>query len=226
MKRVLVAVVAVAVLTGWVSLACAQDAQYALKDYMPMAVGSKWIMKTTNRQGETTVTIEVAQPKEIAAQQVSQLLTKDAQGALQRGSLETVTDNAYCLYGSIRMPRGDQGGDPITSLYDPVVAFPAKMTVGQHAEAVTKSQMRGQAQEITIKLDLVGLETVTVPKGTFENCLKLVFTTSFGQGEMKRTVWYAKGIGAVKTEQPGFGQNAQVRVQELLEYLPAPAPAQ
>ena len=120
---------------------------------MPQTVGSKWVMKTTDRQGPTTITLEVAEPKEIAAQQVSPLLTKDAQGALTRGTLEKATENAYTLFGTIRMPRGQEGGEPTTSLYDPMVVFPATMTVGQHAEATTKMSMRGQPGQVTMKLD-------------------------------------------------------------------------
>lgn len=216
MKRTSLLIFAALLLFGLVTAALAQDQEYALKDYMPLTVGSKWIMKTAGQQGETTQIIEVGEAKEIAAQQASQLLTRDANGNLQRGSLESITDNAYYLFGTIRAPRG--GGEPTTSLYDPMVVFPAKLKVGGHAEAQTKMTMRDQARTVTMKLDLVALETVTVPKGAFTDCLKLVYTTSFGEREMKRTVWLAKGVGAVKTEQPGFGQNQTPRVAELLEY--------
>lgn len=218
MRKHVVLVIAVVALAALAVVAVAQDQEYALKDYMPQTVGSKWVMKTTNQQGDTTNVMEVAEPKEIAGQKVTQILTKDAQGALMRGTLEMATDNAYTVYGTIRAPRGQQGGEPTTTLYDPMVVFPAKLKVGQHAEATTKMDMRGQAADVTMKLDLAAVENVTVPKGTFENCLKLVFTTSFGQREMKRTVWYAKGIGLVKSEQPGFGQNQTPRVAELLDY--------
>jgi len=224
MKRTLLVSFAAALLLGLLTAALAQDQEYALKDYMPQTVGTKWIMKTTNQQGDTTIIIEVGEPKDIAAQKASQILTKDASGNLQRGSLESITDNAYYLFGTIRVPRGQQGGDPVTSLYDPMVVFPTKLKVGGHAEATTKANMRGQAADITMKLDLVAVESVTVPKGTFADCLKLVYTTSFGQGEMKRTVWYAKGIGIVKSEQPGGGQNNPTpRVAELLDYQLAEA---
>jgi hypothetical protein len=218
MRKHVVLVIAVVALAALAVVAVAQDQEYALKDYMPQTVGSKWVMKTTNQQGDTTNVMEVAEPKEIAGQKVTQILTKDAQGALMRGSLELATDNAYSLFGQIRMPRGQQGGEPTTTLYDPMVVFPAKLKVGQHAEATTKMDMRGQPADVTMKLDLAAVENVTVAKGTFENCLKLVFTTSFGQREMKRTAWYAKGIGLVKSEQPGFGQNQTPRLAELLDY--------
>lgn len=210
--------IAVAALIALAVGAVAQDQEYLLKDYMPQTVGTKWVMKTTNQQGETTNILEIGEPKEIAGQKVTQILTKDAESNLMRGSLEMATDNAYSIFGTIRTPRGQQGGEPTTTLYDPMVVFPSKLKVGQHAEATTKMGMRGQVAEVTMKLDLPAVENVTVPKGTFENCLKLVFTTSFGQREMKRTVWYAKGIGIIKTEQPGFGQNQAPRVAELLDY--------
>jgi hypothetical protein len=224
MKRTPFVSLAALLLLGLVTVAFAQDQEYALKDYMPQTVGSKWTMKTTNRQGDTTQIIEVAEPVDVAAQKASQILTKDASGNLQRGSLESVTDNAYYLFGTIRVPRGQQGGDPVTSLYDPMVVFPAKLKVGGHAEATTKMPRRNQANDLTMKLDLVAVESVTVPKGTFADCLKLVYTTAFGQGEMKRTVWYAKGLGIVKSEQAGGGQNNQApRIAELLDYQLAEA---
>lgn len=218
MRKHVVLAIAVVALAALAVVAVAQDQEYALKDYMPQTVGAKWVMKTTNQQGDTTNITEIAEPKEIAGQKVTQILTKDAQGNLLRGTLEMATDNAYTLFGQIRAPRGQQGGEPTTTLYDPMVVFPAKLKVGQHAEAATKMPMRGQPADVTVKLDLVAVENVTVPKGTFENCLKLVVTTSFGQREMKRTAWYAKGIGMVKSEQPGFGQNQTPRVAELLDY--------
>jgi hypothetical protein len=207
-----------------VSTVMAQEQTYLLKDYMPQVVGSKWIMKTTGRQGETTNTIEVGEPKEIAAQPAFPILTNDAQGELIRGTLESATENAYYLFGAIRRPRNqDAPQAPTESLYDPMVVFPAKMTVGQHATATTKTAMRGQPVEVTMSLDLAAVESVTVPKGTFENCLKLVYASTVGEREMKRTVWYAKGVGIVKSEQPGFGQDAAPRIAELLEVVPAPA---
>jgi hypothetical protein len=58
---------------------------------------------------------------------------------------------------------------------------------------------------------------VTVPKGAFKDCLKLVYTTSFGRGEMKRSVWYAKGVGMVKTERPARGDRPATTA-ELTDY--------
>jgi hypothetical protein len=226
MRMLLLAVLTLS--TVVMGAAAAQDAAptYLLKDYMPQAEGAKWIMKTTNQQGaETTLTTTVGKPKEVDGQQAFPMLTTNADGQLMRGTLETVTDNAYYLFGAIRGQRNQQGDQPATeSLYDPMVVFPARLAVGQKAEATTKIQMRDQPVETKMVLELAAVESVTVPKATFDDCLKLVYATGNGDRVMKRTVWVAKGIGIVKTEQPGFGQNPQPRVTELMEYVPAPPP--
>jgi hypothetical protein len=225
MRKTLLAVLVLLLLA---TVAMAQDASYLLKDYMPQTVGSKWVMKTATQQGETTNTITIGEPKDIAGQKVPQVLTTNAQGQFMRGSLEAATENAYTIYGNIRGAGRNQPADtpPTVSLYDPMVVFPAKLTVGQKAEVATKTQMRGQAADVKVSLTLAAVESVTVPKGTFADCLKLVLTTDFGRGSMTRTMWYAKGVGIVKTEQPAGGPNAAnaaPRVAELIEYVLAPA---
>ena len=44
MKRTLLALLAATLLLGLLTAALAQDQEYALKDYMPQTVGTKWIM--------------------------------------------------------------------------------------------------------------------------------------------------------------------------------------
>jgi hypothetical protein len=42
-------------------------------------------------------------------------------------------------------------------------------------------------------------DIVTVPAGTFNDCLKIIRTTKTNKGEMSNISWYAKGIGRIKT---------------------------
>jgi hypothetical protein len=226
MKRILLALAALplaAVLTHGTALG--QDTQYALKDYMPETTGSKWIMQTTNRQGEAaTVTYEVGEAREIEGKEAMPILNKDADGNLLRGSFEAVSDESFTLFGSIMVPRrqNNANADPVETLYKPAAVFPAVMEAGDRNEATARVTRQGQESEVKLAVELLTVETVTVPKGTFEDCLKLVFTTSFGEREMKRTVWYAKGVGVVKTESAGGpgrdGQQRPPRVAELTDY--------
>jgi hypothetical protein len=221
MKRALVVPVVVALLAValWSGSVVAQDAQYTLKDYMPQTVGSKWVMKTTGPRGEATVTYEVLAARDINGQNAMPIVEKSAEGQLRRGSLESVTDEHLTLFGSIFAPRGDQAGtQPVPMLYEPAAVFPGALKVGQTAEAPVKVKRGDREFDVTLKLTLEAVETVNVPKGSFADCLKLVYTTSFGQGEMKRTVWYAKGVGMVKTEQTGRRADQGPTTGELTDY--------
>jgi hypothetical protein len=199
-----------------------QAAEYSLKDYMPQTVGSKWTMKTTGAQGEETITYEVLAVRDVEGQQALPIVMKTAAGDIRSGTLESVSPDKLVIFGTLFARRGAEAGtEPTTTLYQPAASLPGTWRVGQSEERQLKSSRGDQQVDITLKLELAGVESVTVPKGTFADCLKLVYTTSFGQFQMTRTVWYAKGVGMVKTEQPGRGGGAP-RVAELTDYALVP----
>ena len=206
-------VVVGAVAVAWMGAAIAADDEYTLKDYMPRTVGSTWTMQTAG--GGQQSTMEVLKPEDIGGQQVSALVTKTADGAVRSGSYETVDADNLIVYGSLFGAR-QGGGEPRKSLYDPPAKLNGKMKAGEVQEATYKTTMGNQTQQVTMKLTLEAVESVTVPKGTFEGCLKLVTTTQFGDREMKRTTWYARGVGTVKTERQG--RNGETVVTELVDY--------
>ncbi|MFQ6132953.1 MAG: hypothetical protein ACE5R4_13010 [Armatimonadota bacterium] len=197
--------------------ALAQEPEYTLKDYMPYTVGSKWMMKSVGGDGDQTSTYEVLEARNVGGQQALPIVMKTAEGQIRFGTLELVTADKLTIFGSLFRRGGDQGGQTTTVRYEPAASFPGKMRAGQSEEAALKVNIGQRQMDVTIKLELAAVEAVTVPKGTFEDCLKLVYTTSFGRGEMKRTVWYAKGVGMVKTERTGRGGQG-TRVAELTDY--------
>jgi len=195
MKRVFVFGSAVAVVAAMLccGTALAQDEEYALKDYMPQTVGSTWTMKSTGGRGEGTITVEVEEPQDVNGTEVPVIATKSEDGT-----------------------RGE-AAEPTTMLYDTPIKFPGKLKVGQTAEVSFDMTMGEREVEMTLKLELAAIETVTVPNGTLEDCLKLVTTRGFGRRQFSETAWYAKGIGAVRTESPGRGEGP-ARVTELIDY--------
>ncbi|MFQ5810038.1 MAG: hypothetical protein ACE5JM_10505 [Armatimonadota bacterium] len=217
MKRALALSIGVVLAAAVICSVWAQEPQYSLKDYMPLGVGSKWTMKSTGDDGQT-LTHEVLKARVIGGQQALPIVAKDADGNIRSGTVELVSAEKLLLFGSMFARRGsDAGARPTTIKYEPAASFPGKMRAQQSADAKLKVT-RGERQfDITIKLELAAVETVTVPKGTFEGCLKLVYTTSFGRGEMKRTVWYAKGVGMVKTERGARGDRPPTTA-ELTDY--------
>ena len=219
MKRAFVVSLGVVLVAALVCSASVwgQGAEYALKDYMPQTVGSKWIMKSSSGAEVTTVTSEVLRAQDVAGQKAMLIVTKGADGTITSGSLESVTPEKLTIFGSMFGRRGAAAGEPTPSLYQPAASFPGKMRVGQSAEAKVKVTRGDQPSDSTIKLELAAVETVKVPKGTFEGCLKLVYTTTFGEFAMQRTIWYAKGVGVVKTERPGRGERPATTT-ELTDY--------
>jgi len=223
MKRMMsrTAFLAVAILVLFACVAVGQD--YSLQEYMPQKIGSKWTVQSTGGRGDETLTVSITNTMDMGGTQVPLALTQTADGTPRSGALELVSADKYTIYGM--MFGGRQAGAQLTTVpYDPPVEFPGTLTVGQAVEKTTKMKMGDREGDMTVKLELAGVETVTVPKGTFENCLKILYTTTFAAAQggqtpqpRTRTIWYAKGVGAVKTERPGFG-NRPATVTQLVDY--------
>lgn len=218
----------ISIYTGFVAIGllvlfvCALGAQeYALHEYMPQKVGSTWTMRSTGGRGEEMLTVSVARTMEMDGTQVPLILTQAADGTPRSGLLELVTPEKYTLFGTMfggrRGGAAAGGGELVTVPYNPPVELPGTLSLGQPVERTTKVRMRDQESDVTVKVELAAIENVSVPKGTFEDCIKIVYFTSFGERTMTRTVWYAKGVGAVKTERPGFGDRPAT-VTELVDY--------
>jgi hypothetical protein len=79
----------------------------------------------------------------------------------------------------------------------PITLSKAEMNVG---EFVISSIPAGvlDSEEITITVTLLGVETVTVPAGTFNNALKLNIYVVDGTGTYTEKIWLAKGVGPVQ----------------------------
>jgi DUF3108-like len=181
-------------------------------------VGSTWSLRTMGEDGQETVTYEVLPAREIGGQKALPIVMKDAEGQVRSGALQVTTPDKVTIFGSFGRRRDTEAGaEPSVRLYKPPATFPGRFRVGQSAEQKVKMARQDEEVEITMKVQLAAVETVTVPKGTFADCLKLVYTTSYGERTMTRTVWYAKGVGMVKTEQPARG-GGPARVTELVDY--------
>ena len=159
-------------------------------------------------------TLEVLEPQDLEGAQVSALVTKSDNGAVRRGTLENIDGDTYTIYGIMFGGRGE--GEPRTIPYTPPVEFSSTVKLGETQEAEYKSTMRERENTGTMTLELAAVEDVTVPKGAFEDCLKIVVTTKFGDRERPQTAWYAKGVGVVKTERQG--RDGETTTSELADY--------
>jgi len=216
--RLHTALLAVGILVLFACVAVAQE--YSLQEYMPQKIGSKWTVKSTGGRGENTLTISIDKTVDMGGTQVPLALTKSEDGTPRSGTLELVSADKYAIYGTMFGGRrgGGGGGELMTIPYNPTVEFPGALTIGQTVEKTTTMGSGDRQGTVPIKLQLAALEAVTVPKGTFEECLKVLYSTQFGERSMTRTIWYAKGVGAVKTERPAFREGDTPTVTELVDY--------
>lgn len=93
--------------------------------------------------------------------------------------------------------------------HTPVLEFPAKMKQGQSFKHVHtwechyKDGVLEDTGTTKISGKLQTIENITVPAGTFNNCLKLSYVGSYKEsdgdyGNYSETLWLAKGVGIVR----------------------------
>lgn len=81
-----------------------------------------------------------------------------------------------------------------------LLAFPAQMSIGapwSGETVLTNTVFTPTTSLLAVKYDIVGVESVTVPAGTFNNCLKF-FRTSITSSTTVRVQWRCPGLGLVK----------------------------
>ena len=122
--------------------------------------------------------------------------------------------------------RGDRGSRTFSP---PMPLLPATLAPGvdfgrEYRSILTDES--GKTREVhEFKGTVVGLETVTVPAGEFENCVRIDGVSHYfieGRiGRIKGTTWYAPGLGPVKQI---WKYGSDRRTDELESFEPAPNP--
>jgi hypothetical protein len=117
------------------------------------------------------------------------------------------------------------------NLYQPPLSYLKGTARAGESWAVGKQKNMGAELSTTARME--GMETVTVPAGTFSNCLKVVYTSPkmsgamgnsdgaprIEDGNVQDTIWYMKDVGVVKEFQVSFITSAtdQGRIFERQE---------
>jgi hypothetical protein len=110
--------------------------------------------------------------------------------------------------------------------YDvPQMELPAELIAGMHkvhpfsADAVYGEEDSDQSRMIgENEIKVIGLETVKVPAGLYEDCVRVEFVTrSVNAGYFSKTksvYWYAKKVGMVKYESESSGRTTTMELVE------------
>lgn len=167
-------------------------------NYFPIATGNRWIYRINN--GSSTTTSEITQG-DVNVFSMKSVNTASAaytvyDGGLYNNALSYTKATTYTASGGVAS---------VTSWSPPLVIFPSRTDISTH-ETYT---MTGRTREITVS----GAETVTVPAGTFMNALKVVYKDTITSGTTtfisSATIWYADGVGLIKSTSSGYLQELE-----------------
>lgn len=184
--------------------------------YYPIVDGATWVYET-EEMGPATHTMATGQDNTFTVTVESENSTSTLAG--------TCTDEGIVLMdqglgGSF---QSDSGTSTVTTQYEDGITLPDDIQVGddwsQTMSLIASSGDQSLSAEIVTNYKALGYESVTVPAGTFE-ALKIEQTGTMnmmGQEILtKGMLWYAQGVGSVKSESGLEGEKASII--QLLSY--------
>jgi len=115
---------------------------------------------------------------------------------LDRDSSFFYDDGNHVWMGQVDATIAGFGANPFV----PLRVIPRRYAVGDTFTTLVNKRIGPLSADITMFITVLEHETVTVPAGTFEDCLKLsaVLAVSFGNDTTLSTFWCADGVGLVQ----------------------------
>ncbi len=190
---------------------------FNLMDYFhPMVAGNEWFWQGTDYDGNPTIrdfwVEDTAWPLIICTptRTYTNTVARMYKAYLDPDTLFPM-DTWYEYFnvaGNLGMWGMDDDPGEYEARIDGGLVFPTNMTIGQPV-SVTRSIYTNCALETqwTMQFTILGLATITVPAGTFPDCLHLRMVITEGGRSQTSEQWCARGIGAVKqNEVPDLGE--------------------
>ena len=191
-----------------------------LKDLVPVKEGLEltYQVDETDADGPYTKVMKQLAPESRAdGTLIRWQIKRDAEGEEDDDSYqqEQLLSNADKGYATVRTKHQDM--EQIFGT--PMPVLPAKIAPGLSFSgdynSVMKSEEGDEKDAGTLRSRVTGLETVEVPAGVFQNCVRIDGEYDYLSGGMigrvKDTSWYAPGIGMVKSEwKTEFGHGTEV----------------
>ena len=155
-------------------------------DYFPLDTGNKWVYNngTVDIPGETY---------SFTGGTGKRVNNSDANFCVSQDFFVAHGPEGLVLYGVYDEDDGTY--KDMMPAQGSFIFLPKEMRVGDSWKIATDSW--------TITYHFIGLETVTVPAGTFPDCLKIkadVIDTDDNPGSYTTIFWYAKNVGQIRVE--------------------------
>ena len=193
------------------SLACSFAFTATAQNYYPADIGNMWILESIDGTARSTYTLEGPEIINGAEHILLQIRTEE----LDTGEVDT--DKYFLTVGSeaIKLHRtvlenSDPSATLTANLPTPAIFFPLQLALGDkwqiavNAEAKLEIGLTISGQSIT-NLEVVNIEEVVTPAGTFQNCAKVQLDLQLTAGgflNLGSTTyqWLAPDVGPVQYE--------------------------
>lgn len=177
------------------------------QNYYPADIGNTWIMESTDEAERITYTIEASdEPVNGEQVRILEIITE----VLGTTTVKTNTflmqvDEEGIKLHKIVAELGDVFGVAHVEFSPPAVFFPSVLQVGEtwETQGDTEANIVG-AVNISTENEVVAVEDVVTPTGTFKDCLKIQIRTktvaALGSSRSTSYQWLAPDVGPVKFE--------------------------
>ncbi len=177
---------------------------------LPLVAGARFEMAGEFRGTKQTSTLEL-QAMTVEGMKVFYFMDLEAS--------ETLVATVFGMGAFLAKPDGIHTADVLNvrgvaelapEAFARMLALPVKVGDKASVKAPEKQFVPPKEETYTV----AAIESVTVPAGTFDNCVRLTIDTNIDGERESSTVWLAPGVGVVKLAR------ATGRVDELVKYTP------
>ena len=190
-----------------VALLCAFANMAAAQNYYPVDIGNTWVLESTDGTERTTYTIEATDESFNGTQaRILEIITE----VLGTSTVSTSTFLFHVDEEGMKLHRivaelGDTFGVARVEFSSPAVFFPPVLQLGEiwETQGQTEVPIVGAVTVSSVN-EVVAIEDVTTPAGTFEDCLKIRVRTrtaaALGVSRSTSYQWLAPDQGPIKFE--------------------------
>ena len=186
---------------------CVLVSAASAQNYYPTDIGNTWVLESTDGAERITYTLETPE-EDLSGEQFRTLkIITEVLGTSSANTstfLVEVNEEGMKLH-KVVAELGDVFGISRIEFSPPAVFFPPTLQVGEIWETLgeTEVYLVGNVKVSSIN-EVVAIEDVVTPAGTFENCLKIRIltktTAAVGSSRSTSYQWLAPDLGPVKFE--------------------------
>lgn len=177
------------------------------QNYYPADIGNTWVLESTDGAERSTYTVETTdEPVNGEQARVLEINTEVlGTSTIRTSAFLLQIDEEGIIVHSVTTDIGDVFGVIRMEFAPPAVFFPPILQLGEiwETQGKTEAPIVGAVTVSSVN-EVVAVEDVVTPAGTFENCLKIRVSTKTmaGIGTSRSTSyqWLAPNLGPVKFE--------------------------